>query len=166
MTTLEKFQSLNVKARESFISALGMFRELDAPYRAKINAQKTETSSESDVDNDLPFAPTSKKSERLRERIALDIWEPTTRRELVDRLTNLVVNRIVTSRDLERAIVDAKRRRDVYERTGGRDGVERTQPANGERPLLARVGRGFRRSDSRRSKIKRPRDLTRKSRSF
>ena len=145
MTTLERFQSLDVKARESFISALGMFRELDAACRAKINAQKTETSSE---------------------RIALDIWEPTTRRELVDRLTNLVVNRIATSRDLERAIVDAKRRRDVYERTGGRDGVERTQPANGERPLLARVGRGFRRSDSRRSKIKRPRDLTRKSRSF
>ncbi|MDO5749433.1 MAG: hypothetical protein Q4Q42_07345 [Planctomycetia bacterium] len=96
MTTLEKFQSLDVKARESFISALGMFRELDASCRAKINAQKTETSSESDVDNDLPFAPTSKKSERLRERIALDIWEPTTRRELVDRLTNLVVNRIAT----------------------------------------------------------------------
>lgn len=45
MTTLERFQSLDVKARESFISALGMFRELDAAYRAKINAQKTETSS-------------------------------------------------------------------------------------------------------------------------
>ena len=78
MTTLEKFQSL------------------DASCRAKINAQKTETSSESDVDNDLPSMPTSKKSERIRERIAPDIWEPTTRRELVDRLTNLVVNRIAT----------------------------------------------------------------------
>lgn len=124
MTSLDKFQTLDINARESCLSALGMFRELDADYRVKINALPAEVPSENAVVRAQPSAPMSEKAERLRERIALDIWEPTTRRDLVDRLTNLVVNRIATARDLQRAVVDAKKRRDVYERTGGRDGVE------------------------------------------
>lgn len=124
MTSLDKFQALDVTARESFLSALGMFRELDAAYREKINTLSVEEHSKKAVVSAQPLPPMSQKAERLRERIALDIWEPTTRRDLVDRLTNLVVNRIATARDLQRAVVDAKKRRDVYERTGGRDGVE------------------------------------------
>ena len=33
MTTLEKFMSLDVNVRESFLAALGIFNELDAEYR-------------------------------------------------------------------------------------------------------------------------------------
>ena len=124
MTSLDKFQTLDVNVRESFLSALGMFRELDAAYRVKINDLSAEVTSKKVVVDTQTSAPMSKNAERLRERIALDIWEPTTRRDLVDRLTNLVVNKIATARDLQRAVVDAKKRRDVYERTGGRDGVE------------------------------------------
>lgn len=124
MTSLDKFQTLDINARESFLSALGMFHELDAAYRAKINALLAEVPSENAVVSAQPSAPMSEKAERLRERIARDIWEPTTRRELVDRLTDLVVKGAVSARELERAIKDATRRRSTYEKTGGRDGVE------------------------------------------
>ena len=117
MTALEKFNALG-DTRETFLTALGLFRELESQYAARMGAFTPNAESRN------ANAPSDDKKSRLRSRIARDIWEPTTRRELVDRLTNLVVNKIATARDLQRAVVDAKKRRDVYERTGGRDGVE------------------------------------------
>lgn len=85
MTSLEKFQSLDVNVRESFLSALGMFRELDAAYRTKAEAaaptpaqgirapvRLTESApvGRSESSNDSVDA---KRTARLRERIALDI---------------------------------------------------------------------------------------------
>ena len=117
MTTLEKFNALG-DTRETFLTALGLFRELESQYAARMGTFTP--SAESRNAN----APSDDKKSRLRSRIARDIWEPTTRRELVDRLTDLVVKGVVSARELERAIKDATRRRSTYEKTVGRDGVE------------------------------------------
>lgn len=117
MTTLEKFNALG-DSRETFLTALGLFRELEEEYSAQMGAFTPNAESRN------ANAPSDDKKSRLRSRIARDIWEPTTRRELVDRLTDLVVKGVVSARELERAIKDATRRRSTYEKTGGRDGVE------------------------------------------
>ena len=117
MTALEKFNALG-DTRETFLTALGLFRELESQYAARMGAFTPNAESRN------ANAPSDDKKSRLRSRIARDIWEPTTRRELVDRLTDLVVKGVVSARELERAIKDATRRRSTYEKTGGRDGVE------------------------------------------
>lgn len=117
MTTLEKFNELG-DIREKALTALWLFRELESLYAARMGAFTPNAESRN------ANAPSDDKKSRLRARIARDIWEPTTRRELVDRLTDLVVKGVVSARELERAIKDATRRRSTYEKTGGRDGVE------------------------------------------
>lgn len=61
---------------------------------------------------------------RLRDLVVRKCYEPELRRELVDRLVLIVVRGWATAKELETAVVNAKKKRAVWEATDGLRGRE------------------------------------------